>query len=242
MFSLCIPTKDRYDNLINNLHKYIKNPLISEIIICDENGNDINKIKNIISKENLESKFKLFINEKPLGAFLNKINCCQRASNQWIALIDSAKFADINYFEYVKKKINDNKFSNETIIAPYYENETDRINYNKDIILTRKNILSFKIGKFLNTGNFVINKYIIDNLLLTDNIINFKDYGYDVMYFYTIILSQYVNLNIYIYHKLHYKHIVTKDSYILTSYNKFPTESKNTKNFLLNKLKELKEL
>ena len=67
--------------LYNYAEKSLKNPLISEIIICDQNGNDINKIKKIISKEYLESKLKLFINEKPLGTFLNKINCCKRASN-----------------------------------------------------------------------------------------------------------------------------------------------------------------
>ena len=47
--SLCIPTKDRFDNFLNNnLSKYINylnDGLIDEIIICDENGNDYNNIQ-----------------------------------------------------------------------------------------------------------------------------------------------------------------------------------------------------
>ena len=46
MFSLCIPTLNRFDEYLKiNLPKYLDNKLIDEIIISDENGNDINKIK-----------------------------------------------------------------------------------------------------------------------------------------------------------------------------------------------------
>jgi hypothetical protein len=45
MFSLCIPTLDRFDNFLSkNLVKYLQNEDISEIIITDENGNDIEKL------------------------------------------------------------------------------------------------------------------------------------------------------------------------------------------------------
>ena len=50
-FSLCIPTMDRYDKFLSiNLPKYINNLFIDEIIISDENGNDIKKIKQNIKK------------------------------------------------------------------------------------------------------------------------------------------------------------------------------------------------
>ena len=46
-FTLCIPTMDRYDNFLSkNLPLYVDNPLINEIIITDENGNDVDKILN----------------------------------------------------------------------------------------------------------------------------------------------------------------------------------------------------
>lgn len=44
MFSLCIPTMNRFDSYLkNNLEKYLQNNLIDEIVISDENGNDIKK-------------------------------------------------------------------------------------------------------------------------------------------------------------------------------------------------------
>ena len=46
MFSLCIPTMERFDIFLSRyLPKYLANEYINEIIITDENGNDIEKIK-----------------------------------------------------------------------------------------------------------------------------------------------------------------------------------------------------
>ena len=117
MFSLCIPTMDRYDNFISkNLIHYLDNELINEIIITDENGNDINKI--ILNFKNHENFKKIFTvkNEKQLGPFLNKYKACMIAKNEWIALIDSDNFADKKYFEiaknYIESKIGDKKKNN----------------------------------------------------------------------------------------------------------------------------------
>ena len=50
MFSLCIPTMDRFDNFLSKyLPKYLENEYINEIVITDENGNDIEKIKKEFS-------------------------------------------------------------------------------------------------------------------------------------------------------------------------------------------------
>lgn len=47
MFSLCIPTMERFDTFLKvNLLKYLDDKNIDEIIICDETGNDIDKINN----------------------------------------------------------------------------------------------------------------------------------------------------------------------------------------------------
>ena len=78
-FSLCIPTIDRYDKFLSiYLPKYMNNLFIDEIIISDENGNDVKKIKQNI--KNLD-KFKFNINDEKLGVFYNKLKCCQLAKN-----------------------------------------------------------------------------------------------------------------------------------------------------------------
>ncbi len=44
--SLCIPTYNRYDRFLSsNIPKYLLNPYIDEIVISDEDGADIEKIK-----------------------------------------------------------------------------------------------------------------------------------------------------------------------------------------------------
>jgi hypothetical protein len=76
MFSLCITTKDRYNDFLSEyIPKYLENPYIDEIIISDENGNDFNKIKERFSS-NL--KLRLYKNEYVLGPFLNKIKVLKR--------------------------------------------------------------------------------------------------------------------------------------------------------------------
>ena len=61
MFSLCIPTMDRFDTFLSKyLPKYLKNELISEIIIGDENGADVDKINKHFPDN---AKLKLFKNQ-----------------------------------------------------------------------------------------------------------------------------------------------------------------------------------
>ena len=57
MFTICIPTMDRFDKFLKyNMPKYIDNNYIDEIIITDENGNDFEQIKNYFE----HPKIKLF--------------------------------------------------------------------------------------------------------------------------------------------------------------------------------------
>jgi hypothetical protein len=63
--------------LQENLPKYFENPLFSEIIICDETGEDAEKIAENFSDDRL----KVFVNEKRLGGFRNKATTVSKASS-----------------------------------------------------------------------------------------------------------------------------------------------------------------
>ena len=120
MFSLCIPTFDRFDSFLSKyLIKYLENEYIDEIVITDENGNDIEKIKNTFPNN---SKLKLIQNDSHLGPFLNKIKVCSIAKNEWIVLMDSDNFADKDYFinakNYIDLIIGSN--SKNIILAPSF--------------------------------------------------------------------------------------------------------------------------
>jgi len=219
MFSLCIPTMDRYDNFLSKyLTDYINNDLIDEIIITDENGNDVNKIKQHFNND----KLKLFINDNILGPFLNKLKACENAKNEWIALIDSDNFADTEYFivakEYINKNINQQK---NIILAPSfakpnfnYSNYSGVI-YNKNNLKLYKNNLSVQC---VNTGNYIINKFLINNINLTNETKNIPfSSACDVIYFNTLLFEQ-LDLNLHIVPNLTYLHVVHNNSiYLLTS-------------------------
>jgi len=211
---------NRYDKFLSEyIPKYIRNELIQEIIISDENGDDV---KKIISQYPDNSKLKLFINDTRLGPFLNKLNACSKASNEWIVLMDSDNFADEKYFiiakEYLGKNITTEK---NIILAPnkanpnfnyshlsgfIYKKGDFKENYQKEkSIITKENIPS---DTLMNTGNYVINKYLIDNIDLNNERENIKkSSACDVIYFNTILFEQ-LDLNMHIVENLEYDHVV----------------------------------
>jgi len=233
MFTLCIPTIDRFDNfLINYLPKYLENELIEEIIITDENGNDIEKIKH--SFGHIE-KLKLYKNETRLGPFLNKLKACKQAKNEWIVLIDSDNFADKNYFSIAKDYIiNIIKEQKNIILAPckakpnfdyshlsgfIYKKGDFAKNLQKEQ-LTRQNF-NTPSDVLMNTGNYIINNYLIQNLNLqneTENII--KSSACDVIYFNTLLFEQ-LDLNMHIIKDLEYDHVVHNGSVYIQTCNIF---------------------
>lgn len=222
-FSLCIPTMNRYEKFLSiYLPKYINNSFIDEIIISDENGDDVKKIKQEI--KNLD-KFKFNINEKRLGAFNNKIKCCQLAKNEWIALIDSDNFVDIDYFFVANNFLNNNNLNSNTILAPSYAKPNFDLRNFSGICFKKGNFKNIpypkeKTSLLMNTGNYIINKYLIDKLILTnqDKILIESSNACDVILFNTL-LFEYLDLEMYVLDNLHYKHIVHNGSTYLNFCN-----------------------
>lgn len=234
MFSLCIPTMDRYDNFLSKyLQKYLDNDFIHEIVISDENGNDNKKIR----KDFKSNKLVLSENKDVLGPFLNKLKVCKLAKCEWIVLMDSDNFANINYFEiaqnYIQSAILDQK---NIILAPakaspnfnyshmsglIFKNGDFRMNFNIEKQLRKDNQHSIEI--LLNTGNYIINKYLIDNLDLKNEIETIssnKSNPYDVLYFNTLLFEQ-LDLNLHVVNNLEYYHCVHGGSIYLKTYQQF---------------------
>lgn len=223
MFTLCITTLDRFQTFLNeNIPKYLENQLITEIVISDENGNDIKLIQ-----ENFPNnpKLKLFKNEKVLGPFLNKIKCCKYASNEWIALIDSDNFADLDYFIVANQYIStsNNLVNNESIIAPYFASPSFDYGFMTNVILTKNNIKNYYANPmfncFINTGNYVLNKHLIDNLNIDNQsgLIETSS-ACDVKFMNTLFLEQFDNLNIHVVENMKYGHVVHDESIYLKTY------------------------
>ena len=225
MFSLCIPTMDRYDNFLKaSLSKYLNNEHIDEIIISDENGNDAIKIQQDFPNNN---KIKININPHKLGPFLNKMTCCKMAKNEWIVLIDSDNFADENYFNIGKNFIdcNRDKIQKNSILAPSWAQPNFNYTNLSNACINKTNLKQYAkdqsgytgLTTLMNTGNYIINKYLISNITLSNDmeLIN-NSSACDVILFNTMLLEQ-LDLHIYVVPNLVYSHVVHSGSVYSTT-------------------------
>jgi glycosyltransferase involved in cell wall biosynthesis len=141
----------------------LANPYIDEIVICDENGEDSQKI---LAQFPNESKIKVYTNESILGAFSNKNRVVSLASNDWVCLMDSDNYAPASYFEAWISYINLNGLSPKKVYLPMYtipQPNHAGFNYTEfqHLQLDGTTISQYNLdtlGCMLNTGNYIFHK------------------------------------------------------------------------------------
>uniref|UniRef100_A0A6C0DRI6 Uncharacterized protein n=1 Tax=viral metagenome TaxID=1070528 RepID=A0A6C0DRI6_9ZZZZ len=216
--SLCIPTMNRFDHFLHiYLDKYIEYlyfGLIDEIVICDENGDDFNKIniKYSAFMQNNPGKLKVFKNNDILGVFLNKIKVCSLAQNKYIALIDSDNFADEKYFATAKQYIINNTLPEHFILAPSFAKPLFHFGpfirngnvkpYFKEFL---KSELLFKIC--FNTGNYILSNTLVSNIRFDYNLLK-NITSCDVIYFNLLCFQQLPAFEMHIIKDMEYEHVV----------------------------------
>lgn len=212
-FSLCIPTMDRWKFLEESLPKYLINPYIKEIVLVDENGADYEQITRVYANE---PKIRAYRNEHRLGPFLNKLECMKRATCDWMVMIDSDNFADIDYFETLMKVFDDSN--------PHRIYMPSKAVPNFDYTAFAGMNLTFKtIGSLIrenndlhltacfNTGNYVLSKLAFQTLLqyATDELSQ-TSFCCDVIYANTLLLSN--GFDFLVVPDQHYSHVVHEGS------------------------------
>lgn len=234
MFTLCIPTMNRYEKYLkHNLPKYLQNKLINEIIISDENGNDAKRIKQQFEDN---KKIIININRSKQGPFMNKYICCKMATTEWIVVIDSDNFANEEYFHKMKEFIDKNIFNKYTILSPDYASDVFQWKHlsRKNNILNKETYHTIKqlddehtlskinvgcLSHLMNVGNYVINKSIIEDIVLSRHIEIIKNsYSFDVVLFLFLCFEQ-LNLDFILVPDCHYHHECSADS-VYIQYNR----------------------
>jgi hypothetical protein len=222
--SLCIPTKNRWNFLKINLPKYLENPYIDEIIICDENGDDAKLIQEIY-KDN--EKIRIFINDKILGAFLNKNKVVELAKNEFVCLMDSDNFAPLSYFEawniYTKENGLKENFiycPSRTIPQPNHQGFDYRKfigSYNFEDC--KKNFHDIIFITLLNTGNYIFNKKFYLSSLTDESEKDLEKSckAFDVLYKNYLLLKK--SGILIIVSNMEYDHIVHDGSYYTETCN-----------------------
>ena len=230
LISLCIPTMNRFTNFLNRYLdiylEYLKEGVIDEIVISDENGVDYEAILNKYGDYIRENdNFRVYKNESNLGVFANKLKVCSYSRNELIALIDSDNFAPRDYFLNIKKYIVDKmngKIPKNLSLSPSFARP--RFSYKEFAghIIVRENIKSsFEKNCFhilLNTGNYVITKNIIDNIKFDKDLL-FKISAYDVIYFNLLVFQQFDDFTFHVIEDVEYDHVVHDDSIHLKTFN-----------------------
>jgi len=228
--SLCIPTMNRFDTFLNNYIKkyinYLNKNIIDEIIICDENGNDYEKILNSYSEllSNNDSKFRIYKNDEILGVFKNKLKVCSLATNQYIALIDSDNFCDETYFIRAKNYIlqNEDKFSKHIILSPSFAKPRFNYKHFENSVVTKYNLKNYyhvhMFEVLLNTGNYILNKNIIENITYDDSVMHLITAG-DVLFFNLLAFQQFEDLELHVIKDLEYDHVVHDGSTYINTIN-----------------------
>ena len=238
--SLCIPTYKRFDKFLSvNLTRYLANPYIDEIVICDENGEDSQKI---CARFPNEIKIKLYTNEYVLGAFSNKNRVVSLASNDWICLMDSDNYAPPSYFEAWVSYIESNGMSSKNVYLPMYtipQPNHSGFNYTEfqhlqidSTTISRYNI--DPISCMLNTGNYIFHKqnYIESNQHLLEHHQSGVKCVQDVI-FKSILL--FLNHSTFILvPNMAYDHIVHNESVFLNNVNDFPQTYEHIKRLFSN--------
>jgi hypothetical protein len=217
--SLCIPTMNRYDTFLQNYLKkyveYLEKKIIDEIVICDENGEDYDKILNCYGEfmQN-NTNFRIYKNDAVLGSFKNKNKVCSLSKNKYIALIDSDNFCDDKYFITAKKYIlqNENNFSNHFILSPSFAKPNFNFKHFENLIITKENVKNYfcsypEFATLLNLGNYITTNKICEEIIYDNSVVN-KLSAIDVSYLNLLSFQQFNDYQIYIVKDFEYEHVV----------------------------------
>jgi hypothetical protein len=155
--------------------------------------------------------------------------------------MDSDNFADKNYFSIAKDYIINNiKEQKNIILAPCIAKPNFNYSHLSGFIykkgefaknlqkeqLTRQNF-NTPSDVLMNTGNYIINNYLIQNLNLQNETENIKkSSACDVIYFNTLLFEQ-LDLNMHIIKDLEYDHVVHSGSVYIQTHQIFSDFNKS---------------
>ena len=152
--SVCIPTMRRFSFLKDSIPKYLSNPYVNELIVTDETGEDYDEITAAFS----DPKLRVYRNERRLGSVENKQRAASYATCDFVAIIDSDNFADIQYFAAFRQYIATNAVPRNSLFLPCVANPTFHYHSYVGKLLTRDTIRHYwpDIETCLNTMNLIV--------------------------------------------------------------------------------------
>ena len=107
-FSVGIPHFNRGDKIFRPLCNLLSHPAVSEVIIVDDGSSqtEFDALQNSVAQFNTKGLVQIHRRASNLGALQTKLECVERASSQWVLILDSDNTAFVNYLDALSK-IND---------------------------------------------------------------------------------------------------------------------------------------
>ena len=214
--SVCIPTMNRFDTFLKNYIQqylsYLEKNIIDELIICDENGEDFDKINAHFSDALLKyPSFRVYKNDAVLGVFQNKLKVASLACSDFIAIMDSDNFADETYFIAAKQYMASNTFNKHVIFAPSFAKPTFSYKQFSNAVVTKQNLKDYyRAGNFnvlLNTGNYIVSKNIFDEIQYDSRVMYYIS-ACDVLFFNLLCFQQFEDFQLHVLQDMEYTHVV----------------------------------
>lgn len=113
--SIAIATMRRWWSLQDMLPIYLEQPVVGEVVICDETGEDADAIQK--SPWAGHPKLRILRNERRLGIYENKKKAMRAATKPWIAVLDSDNVFPEDWFATIAECISSCPASSKKIFA-----------------------------------------------------------------------------------------------------------------------------
>jgi hypothetical protein len=128
--------------------------------------------------------------------------------------------------------LQNNNVSDTSILAPSWAKPGFDYRVFNNLVIKRSNLKEInskndKLKTLMNTGNYIINKYLINNinLELEKDKIQYSS-SCDVIYFNTLLFEQFP-LEIHVIKGMHYDHVVHDGSIYINTRHKYPSFNKS---------------
>jgi glycosyltransferase involved in cell wall biosynthesis len=157
VFSLCLTNFNRYELLLDSFFDIMNDDRIGEIIISDDASNE-DIFQDIRKAVKWHPKVKLFRNETNQDCYRNKMIAISKASNDFVAIIDSDNKIDKRYIDAIYRE----QWDEETILAPEWAMPTFDYREFSGLTISRENVSLYMDRPFfstcLNCMNYFVNK------------------------------------------------------------------------------------
>lgn len=212
--SVCIPTMRRFSFLKESIPKYLDNPHVTELVITDETGEDYAAITEAFS----HPKLRVYQNERRLGSVENKQRAASYATSDYIAIIDSDNFADVQYFEAFKYYISAHETTPTSVFLPCAAKPNFHYTQFIGRTLNKLTIRQYwpEIETCLNTMNMIIPRAFLAtfNIMADKPICDRTSGAWDALYF-SLYALFHMNATLIVVPGMEYEHRIHDGSWFM---------------------------